>query len=170
KAAMVLALAEPALVERLIVVDIAPVRRPPVHAPLVAALQALDLGRVRRRAEADAALKPSVPEAALRAFLLQNLVPRDGGFAWRLNLDAIAAGMEDIAGFPEFPPGTQYRGPTLVLRGARSGYIESQDEATFATLFPDYRLVTIADAGHWVQAEQPERFLAAVVPFLTDVS
>lgn len=166
KAAMVLALSRPRSVERLVVVDIAPVPRSPVHAPLVAALRALDLRGITRRGEADAALRPGVPDPGMRAFLLQNLVPREGGFSWRLNLDAIAASMDDLAGFPDFPPGTNYPGPTLVVRGGRSGYVEEGDRAPFAGLFPAYRLVTIADAGHWVHAEQPEKFLELVLAFL----
>jgi esterase len=165
KVAMVLALTRPDLVARLVVVDIAPVPRAPIHAPLVVALRALDVAHITRRAEADAQLTAHVPDPAMRAFLLQNLVPADGRFRWRLNLDAIAAGMDDIAGFPSLR--ARYDGPTLVLRGALSPYVEDADLAAFAALFPAYRLVTIEGAGHWVQAEQPEKFLAALMPFLT---
>jgi esterase len=66
KAAMVLALAHGAEVERLVVVDIAPVAYQPHHLGYVRATRALDLGAVKRRAEADARLAPDVGEAAER--------------------------------------------------------------------------------------------------------
>ena len=73
-----------------------------------------------------------------------------------------------IAGFPEFPPGAVYRGPTLVVRGAASDYVDDEGLAAFAKMFPGFRLVTLPGAGHWVQAEAPDAFLAAVTPFLAE--
>jgi len=166
KTAMVLALTAPALVERLVVVDIAPVPRPVVHAEEVAAMQSLDLRGVARRAVADQMLKPRIPDDAVRQFLLTNLMSGPDGLRWRINLDAIAGDMAAIAGFPAFPPGAVYRGKVLVVRGEASAYVADADRAAFARLFPAYRMVAIAGAGHWVHAEQPAAFLAAVKPFL----
>jgi pimeloyl-ACP methyl ester carboxylesterase len=166
KAAMALALAEPARVARLVVVDIAPVARATALEPYVEAMARLDLSRIARRKEADAALAQDIPDAAVRAFLMQNLVASDGGLRWRINLRALDRGMAEIAGFPDFPAGTTYQGPTLVVRGERSDYVDEAGLAAFARFFPGYRLVTIAGASHWIQADAPDAFLDAVVPFL----
>jgi esterase len=166
KTAMVLALDAPALVERLVVVDIAPVLRPATHMGYVAAMRGLDLAGVTRRGAADALLRAHVPDDAERLFLLQNLVPGPEGLRWRLNLDAIVAGMPALAGFPSFPPDAQYRGPTLVVRGERSSYVDEDGLQAFARLFPAFRVATIPRAGHWVHADRTEEFLEAVVPFL----
>ena len=166
KAAMTLALTAPQWVERLVVVDIAPVARPPTHAAYAEAMRALDLRGVSRRGAADVLLKPRISNDAERTFLLQNLVPGADGLQWRINLDAILNGMAAISGFPECPPGTRYPGPVLVVRGALSDYVEDSDLPAFARLFPAFRLVTIPGAGHWVHAERTEPFLEAVIPFL----
>ena len=166
KAAMVLALTEPALVERLVVVDIAPVPHPPTHTAYVEAMRGLDLRGVTRRGAADALLRPHIPDDAERLFLLQNLVPGPEGMRWRLNLDAILADMAALSGFPDFAPGVHYRGPTLLVRGERSPYVAEGDLPIFRRLFPTVRPVTIARAGHWVHADRTEEFLAAVTPFL----
>ncbi|HUZ72565.1 MAG TPA: alpha/beta fold hydrolase [Stellaceae bacterium] len=166
KAAMVLALTEPHLVERLVVVDIAPVAHRPLHGVEVEAMQALDLRGVRRRAAADALLRLRIPDDAVRHFLLQNLVAGPDGMTWRLNLAAIAAAMTTLAGFPALPVGAAYRGPVLAVRGERSDYIADRDLPAFRRLFPTLDLVTIAGAGHWVHAERLEEFLAVVTPFL----
>ncbi|HZT50429.1 MAG TPA: alpha/beta fold hydrolase [Stellaceae bacterium] len=166
KAAMVLALTQPALVERLVVVDIAPVAHPSANADYVEAMRALDLRGVTRRGAADALLRPRIPDDAVRLFLLQNLVPGPDGLRWRLNLGAIAEGMDELAGFPEFPAGTEYAGPVLVVRGERSDYVQERDLPAFRRLFPRSRMVAIPRAGHWVHADRTEDFLAEVVPFL----
>jgi len=165
KAAMVLALDDPETVERLAVVDIAPVPYPPRHLGHVQALRALDLSQVRRRGEADAALAAAVPDQAERAFLVQNLVFEDGPPRWRLNLPAIEREMPGLVGFPEPPPGAAYRGPALFVAGARSDYVLPAHEAAIRHFFPAAHIAHVADAGHWVHAEQPQAFLALVEPF-----
>ncbi len=64
-------------------------------------MRAVDLGRVRRRSDADPMLADAVPDPSLRAFLLQNLLVEDGAARWRLNLAAIErehAGADRLAG------------------------------------------------------------------------
>ena len=121
KAAMVLALTAPERVRRLIVADMAPTSYGHSQIAYVRAMQAVDLAAVTRRADADAALAAEIPEPALRAFLLQSLTLEEGGARWRLNLDALAAEMPAIMGFPE--TSARFRGPTLFLTGARSDYV-----------------------------------------------
>lgn len=165
KVAMVLALARPGAVERLVVADIAPVAHPPALRPYVAAMQAVPLQPGLTRKQADAALTDAVPQPGIRAFLLQNLrLGADTVPAWRLNLASIAAAMPAIEGFPALPG--RYGGPVLVLAGARSDYIRPAHHAVFGALFPDLRFATIPGAGHWVHAENPEAFLALVLNFL----
>lgn len=72
KTAMLTALRNPALVEALVVVDIAPVRYRHTFLAEVEAMRGLDLARVHRRAEAEAAMT-SLDDPALRKFLVQNL-------------------------------------------------------------------------------------------------
>jgi esterase len=170
KVGMVLALTAPQSVDRLVTVDIAPVAREATHAASVEAMRSLDLRGVSRRAAADALLKPRIGDDAVRMFLLQNLVPGPDGLRWRINLDVILKEMGALSGFPEFPPGTKYPGPVLVVRGALSDYIVQSDLSAYGALFPAYRLVTIAGAGHWVHAEQPAPFIDAIVPFLAGES
>lgn len=167
KAAMTLALTAPERVRRLCIVDIAPVAYPPGLETYVAAMQAIDPARLARRAEADAALAPAVPDPGIRAFLLQNLETRDGRLAWRPNLAALATAMPIIRGFPAPPSDTApYAGPTLVVRGERSDYVLPEHEPAIRRLFPKAELRTVQGAGHWVHAERPQDFLATLRPWL----
>jgi pimeloyl-ACP methyl ester carboxylesterase len=162
KTAMRLALDHGGDVGRLIVVDIAPVAYDHSHGPMVEALRAVDLAAAGRRAEVDRQLQAAIPEAALRSFLLHNLVSEDGRLRWRINLAALAASMDALIEFPADPAGITYRGPAHFLRGAASDYVREAHHARIRELFPNAEIDSIPDAGHWVHAEQPAAFLERV--------
>jgi len=165
KTAMRLALDAPSLVERLVVVDIAPVDYDHSTGEYVDALRALDLDGVSSRNLLDERLADSVPEPGIRAFLLQNLVRQDQGFTWRANLDALSKAMPALMAFPAGDH-DQYRGPTLFLNGVNSNYVTSSEKPAIERFFKQADLRAIADAGHWVHAEQPVAFLAHLQHFL----
>jgi pimeloyl-ACP methyl ester carboxylesterase len=166
KAAMTLALTRPEAVGALIVVDIAPVARPPDLRSYVEAMAAIDLSAVTRRAEVGELLAPAVADRSVRAFLLQNLAIKDGALEWRLNLDAIGRRMETIGGFPDALLSRHYEGPTHFITGALSAYVKPEHRDLILRLFPATTLSVIAGAGHWVHAEKPESFLRAIRRFL----
>lgn len=163
KAAMTLALGQPGLVRKLVVADIAPVTYTHEHSDKIAAMQGVDLTRVRHRRDAEDQIKDAIPDPQLRAFLLQSLA-LDGGARWKLNLETLGAEMPKIMAFPTF--GTKFRGPTLFLRGANSTYLLPEHEPIIHALFPNAQINTIANAGHWLHAEQPRAFVEAVEAFL----
>lgn len=165
KAAMMLALTRPDLVTRLVVADMAPARYAPALRGHVAAMRAVPLRTGLSRKEADAVLAPTVPEAALRGFLLMNLAFAQDPPAWRIGLEEIAAAMPDIEDFVP-PPGAAYRGPALFLTGGKSDYVRPEHHAAIRALFPAARFEVIPEAGHWVHAEAPQAFLAAVRRFI----
>lgn len=166
KVAMTLALARPELVERLIVVDIAPVTYRQGYEDYIRAMQAVDLAAARKRADVDAALAAAVPEPGMRGFLLQNLESADGRFRWQPNLAALLRAMGEIGSFPNELAGRIYAGPSFALRGERSDYIDAAGEAALRRLFPAIEILTVPGAGHWPHAEQPAAFLRLLEPCL----
>ncbi len=164
KAAMVLALTEPARIRRLIVADMAPVAYDRTQLPYVVAMQAVDLATITRRGDADAALAAAVPEAAVRAFLLQSLALGPEGAAWKLNLPVLGAEMPKIMGFPTVAG--SFAGPALFLTGALSDYVRPDAWPRIRALFPAARHEALANAGHWLHADAPAAFIAAVQSFL----
>lgn len=166
KVAMTLALTEPELVSRLVVADIAPVDYPPAFRPYAEAMLALELRPGLLRREADAALAAAVPAAGVRGFLLQNLRLDAGTPEWRIGLREIAAALPVIEAAPPQLEGARYEGPTLVLAGEKSDYIRPEHRPLFHALFPAARFATVKGAGHWLHAEKPEGFAAALEAFL----
>ena len=149
KVAMVLALRHPALVERLVVVDIAPKGYGSLERfeGYIREMQALPLGETASRADAEARFEE--PDAGVKAFLLQNLRRDGAGWRWQVNLDLVArdaalgAGsriadwsiaVDDLAPYP---------GPVLWVAGGESRYVTRDDAARMRGYFPRTRLFTI---------------------------
>ncbi|MEZ5652037.1 MAG: alpha/beta fold hydrolase [Burkholderiaceae bacterium] len=162
KVAMAMALIDHDWLAGLIVVDIAPVENPPTLSSVLAAMMRVDPSRTSRRQEVSEWLAADVHDERTRAFLLQNLVTADGALRWRINLPAIERAMPGILGFPVTLAGARFDGPCQFIAGARSDYVQAVHEPVIRRLFPNARLATISDAGHWVHADQPQAFLATV--------
>jgi len=167
KTAMLTALQYPERVRALLVVDIAPVKYEHNLDEFIAIMQTVDLARIRRRSEADAALGKVIANPYIRSFLLQNLVANEGRYQWRLNLQALSEAMPGISDFPA--AGTAYTGPVLFLGGEQSDYVQPAYHERIYRLFPNAEIETIAGAGHWLHAEQPDVFLERMRNFLAGV-
>ena len=168
KAAMRLALDAPERVAALIVADIAPVAYTHSHLDQIDALRGLDLGAIAKRSEADAALRGPVPDATMRAFLLQNLRISGDGITRRSNLDVLAGAMETLVGWADTGV-RQYDGPVLFIAGGASSYVSDEHEQAIRALFPRIAVETVAGAGHWIHAEKPQEVLALAERFLSDL-
>lgn len=162
KAAMVLALTKPEQVNRLLVADIAPVGYSHTQTPLIDAMKAVDLTKVDKRSDADRLLANDIPEGSVRAFLIQSLDVK--AREWKLNLDALAANMDAIIGFPDGVLG-RYDSPALFLSGGSSDYVLPEHRAKIKALFTNPYFAKIPGVGHWLHAEKPREFEASIRAF-----
>jgi pimeloyl-ACP methyl ester carboxylesterase len=165
KTAMQLALQFPRRVEKLVVADMAPRAYAPAHDKIFAALLALDLPSCQTRQHIEDALAPAIPNLVLRRFLLKNL-GRDaaGSFFWKINLNGLAKNYVRL-GEP-VAVSAPFTKPALFIRGGKSKYLRAEDEPLIRELFPQSQIQTIAEASHWVHADQPEEFLRLLLGFL----
>lgn len=164
KTAMQLALTRPGLLNRMIVADIAPVAYGHDQTPYITAMRGLDLTGLTSRSEAERRLSETVDDPALRAFFLQSLDLTGDTPRWKLNLDVLQEAMPQMVGWP----GTQGRfdGPTLFLSGANSPYVLPEHRTMIQGLFPHARFARLPGAGHWLHADKPREFIAAVTTWL----
>lgn len=166
KVAMVLALRHPGLVRRLVVGDISPADSSTVSDfdKLLGALKSVDLYRIKRRGDADDALREKIRNPAVRGFLLQNLYQDDGTWAWRANLEMLHDELGAVGGFPDFVD-ESFAGPVLWVAGSESDYIQADHHEYMRELFPRTVLVTLKGAGHWIHSEKPDEFLSVLRSF-----
>ena len=162
KSAMMLALRHPGLVRRLVVADIAPVAYGHSQIQFIKAMRSVDLASLERRSDAAEQLAAAGVEPALQSFFTQSLdLPNR---RWRLNLDGLADQMPNIMSFPQTD--AVWRGPVLFLSGADSDYVLPEHRDLIRARFPEARFARIPGAGHWLHAEKPREFEAAVRTWL----
>ncbi|MBI5471888.1 MAG: alpha/beta fold hydrolase [Ignavibacteriae bacterium] len=165
KTAMQFALTHPDLVDKLVVVDVAPRKYPNAHDEILEAMCSLKLKDLTTRHEADVEIAKRIPDYALRQFILKNLTRTDsGGLKWKVNLSIIKKHYPEIA--DDIPAEGRFTKSTLFVKGEKSRYIVHDDEPRLRRLFPHSKIVTIQGTGHWVHADKPEAFARAVLSFL----
>lgn len=162
KTAMTLALESPAVVGRLIVVDIAPVSYADRVTPCLETLRGLDTAAVMQRAEMIRQMSARVPDAQTVALLMQNLVVRDDHFDWRLNLPSIGMALHTLGSFPAEALLRCYRGPATLIYGSLSEYVRPLEPSLITGAFPNMCMVEIEGAGHWVHVDRPAELIAAL--------
>ena len=165
KTAMLFAMEHPELVSKLIVADISPRYYPVHHETILKGLSALDFDILKSRGEADDVLKQYVSDFGTRQFLLKNLYwETKERLGLRLNLEVLKANINEVG--EALPMHSKFLNDTLFLRGDKSEYIAVEDEILIKTHFPEAKIVTISNAGHWLHAENPVDFYNEVSNFL----
>ncbi|QGY28402.1 esterase [Pantoea cypripedii] len=159
KIAMALSAIAPHRIEKLVMIDIAPVdyqtRR---HDEIFAAIRAVSAAGVTRRSEAADVMRALLDEEGVIQFILKSF--QDG--EWRFNVPVLWDNYATISGWEEVPA---WPHPALFIRGGNSPYLDNQHRDALLRQFPQAHAHVISGAGHWVHAEKPEAVLRAVRRF-----
>lgn len=179
KTAVFLAESHPEKVSSLIVIDIAPTaynlgersNQYRTHKMILEAMMQVDFSRVANRNDVDRQLALHIESKRIRNFLLKNIT-RDEvqGYRWRLNVPVLKDSLENLLGgldAGKYSGGEEIAGfPVLFIRGERSDYILDDDILVIQQIFPEARVSTLPDAGHWLHVEQPGLLVRTIRYFL----
>ena len=167
KVAMFTATQFPNLIEKLIVADIGVKYYKPHHEEILNGLAAVDFSKKPSRSEVEEILTPFIPDFGTRQFLMKSLYwEMPGQLAFRFNLAVFNENMDEI-GKP-LPENSVFNKPTLFVRGGNSNYVLDDDFPNIQQHFPDSRIETIPNVGHWLHAENPKLFYEITSSFLKE--
>jgi len=180
KVAMKFSSLHPERVSHLIVVDIAPKSYKEIakkkndelnHHQILGAMCTTDPSAAKSREDIEKALAEKIPGEKIRQFLMKNLRRnKDGSFSWQLNLEALWNNLDTImdgVNYDELLPHSPISGfPVIFVRGGKSPYIQEEDEEKIRWIYPYADIHSIDKAGHWVHAEQNEKFMRIIREFL----
>ncbi len=177
KVAMWFAADYPEKIEKLVIADIAPKdymllkedSQFYLHQNILLAMQEVDFTQIKYRNDVDDFLSQKIDDERIRQFLLKNVAKdkETKRYKWRVNAEVLYNYLDEIVSgvnkswLDDRIPITSY--PVIFIRGMKSKYILPEDESLIKEIYPDATIVDIPDAGHWLHAEQPRKFMKAVM-------
>jgi pimeloyl-ACP methyl ester carboxylesterase len=155
----------PSLVKKLVVVDILPIHYKSNFNRILNSLKSIDLNVIESRKEANEVLEKTIKEESLRGFLLKNLFRNaHKKLQFKFNLNVLFNKFNEVESALKIP--LPFHGDTLFIKGENSNYINELDMLKAKKNFPNSNLVSIVNSGHWVHAENPNKFLEETIKFL----
>ena len=182
KTAMYFAADYPEMIEKLIVVDIAPVNYLQLgensqyyqHQLILQTLLELhnNCDDFKNRQDITDFLQLKLGDKSLVQFLLKSIYrnKETKKFQCRINIDVLYDFLDEIIGgvserlLNDRIPILNY--PVLFIKGEKSNYISEEDIKLIRKIYPEARLKRIPNAGHWLHAEQPQLFMEALESFI----
>ena len=152
------------IIEKLIVLDMAPVHYTQHrHTNVFAGLNAVDAAKPSDRKQAMALLAEHIEMEGVRQFLGKSLHRIDGHIGWRFNVSHLWHNYANILGWQ---PITQISTPTLFIKGADSDYLLAEHQSAIQAQFSQVKAHVIANTGHWLHAEKPTEVLRTIRKFI----
>jgi esterase len=167
--AISVALQHPDLVEKLVVVDIAP-RRYYGNKGVAAMLDVMsrvDFDSMVTLGDIEEFLSRNLPDPKVKNQVMKNLKRNeDHKFGWKANLPAIVRDIEALmTPVLEETPNTS---PALFIKAGRSDFVTTEDFKLILHHFPNAIIRTFPNADHWVHVDEPQLFLEEVNAFLEE--
>ena len=162
KTSMKIAALRPDLVEKLVVIDIAPViYGGNGHADVFDGLFAVKNAAPSTRQAAKPILEQHINDEGVVQFMLKSFEPNSPEL-FRFHLCALYANYAHLMDWQDVLVNL----PTLFIKGGNSTYIKAQDQARILAQFPNAQAFVISGCGHWVHAQKPDSVIRAIRNFL----
>ncbi len=173
KVAMEFACMFPEIIEKIVVIDIAPknYNTPEFqhhlenHGVIIKQMLTYSFEGKKSRTDIDNDFAKNIKDFATRQFILKNIKRKDGKFEWKINIESISMNIHKIME-NSLKRDYLFSKPTLFIKAENSDYIEQDDMECIKKTFPAAELVSIPHCGHWIHTEQPETLIETINNFL----
>lgn len=153
------------MVDKLVVLDMAPVAYHVArHDNVIQGLKAVQQAQPAHRKEALEILAQHIEMEGVRQFLGKSLYKNHDHFSWRFNVDSLQKNYWDILDWETVPP---VKVPTLFIKGGESDYLTAEHQPLVKKQFVNAKAHVISNTGHWLHAEKPAEVLRAITKFFT---
>ena len=170
KIAMAIACQFPHLIDKLIIVDIAPVdynrrltsTQTEFHASVIKCFNNIEPGEIHSYTDLYNKLDTFKCTNNIKQLLAKNLrKTKNKSFEWKLNFKAIESNLSNILG-NNLDDDYQYSEECSFIRGDLSDYVSNEVINTVNNFFPKATIQTIPKTGHWIHSEQPNLLVEAI--------
>lgn len=152
-------------VERLIVLDMAPVKyQQNRHDNVFSGLKAVEQQKPSNRKQAMEILSQHIELEGVRQFLGKSLYNDGDHVAWRFNVAHLFDNYHNIL---DWQPIKRIATLTLFIKGGDSDYLTVEHQPEIQAQFSQAKAHVIANTGHWLHAEKPAEVLRAIKKFLS---
>jgi len=180
KTAMFFANKYPEIVKNLIIVDISPFSYKNLinkseltlsHLNIINTLYNIDLERAKSIIDIKNQIRKNIKEERLINFLVKNIKHNSNKtYSWKFNLKTLRNELPNILdGFEKnssLNSNIKINIPCLFIKGKDSNYISNEDKIDIMDVFTESQIISIPNSGHWVHAEQKEKFVELVRNYL----
>ena len=156
----------PDIINKIVIVDIAPKKYKNVHEDILLGLKSIDFNLIRSRKEANDKLSFYISDERVRQFLLKSVYwESESKLGFRFNLDVLYEFSKNGIS-NEFKSSIGFNGPTLFLHGELSNYVNKKDYELINYHYNNASIIEVPNSGHWLHADNPNFFLEKTINFL----
>ena len=156
----------PDILNKIVIVDIAPKKYDKLHKDIFLGLKSIDFNLIGSRKEVDEKLSLSISDDRVRQFLLKSVYwESEGKLGFRFNLDVLYDfSKNSISNVFQNPIG--FNGPSLFLHGELSNYVNEKDYELINYHYKNASIIKVPNSGHWLHVDNSDFFLENTINFL----
>ncbi len=125
---------------------------------------------IKNRSAARDQLKTFSTDPMIVNFLLTNLIEKENGWEWRIDLNGLTELRENLAQVSLEQDWAKISSPIHLVRGEKSEHLTALQAKEMIASARDIKFYEIPEAGHWCHAENPAEFQKALREFLDGAS
>lgn len=172
KIALEIASKYPQIVDKLIIVDIAPrnylkneFEERENHEKIINILKNVDLSKYKNRSDALNELMKIEKTGKLKMFLMKNIKRnKNGDLEWKINIKAISDNLSQILN--QFDTKIEnIKNEILFIKAENSPYINAKDIEFIKQNFKKAKIKIIPDTTHWIHIEKPKTLVKEIKKF-----